>query len=295
MNIPLFGTHIQIKDYQCAYGHRLPHKTNIKLINLFVKVTNNCNSHCLFCSNQGVDYKGILFDYEKFWQIVDNLIENDIYINRINITGGEPAMVLNLVERILNKASENKYSSIHFHLNTNGILPTSQELMRNTRWNSISVSLHHYDLEKLSHIYGTKIDKEALLFKNINLDKVNASCNLIKGFIDSASEVEKMLKYVVSLGLPRLGFVALMKINDYCKTHFVDFDEIDFTNIPHFYFTESRNRGKDCKCSNYLFNHDGKILEVYMRNYANPNYCESSLLYDGQYLRQGFYDNNIIF
>ena len=103
-----------------------------------------------------------------------------------------------------------------------------------------------------------------------------------------------MMKYALSLGLPRLGFVALMKVNEYCKSHFVDYSDIDFSAIPNMYFTESRNRGADCKCSNYLYNHEGKILEVYMRNYSNPLYCESSLLYDGQYFRQGFHNDNII-
>jgi hypothetical protein len=32
-----------------------------------------------------------------------------------------------------------------------------------------------------------------------------------------------------------------------------------------------------------------------MRNYMNPNYCESSVVFDGQHLRQGFHDNNIIY
>jgi hypothetical protein len=36
-------------------------------------------------------------------------------------------------------------------------------------------------------------------------------------------------------------------------------------------------------------------LEIYMRNYCNFHYCESSLLYDGAYLRQGFHDDNIIY
>ena len=294
MKVDLFDKPFLIKNIGCrteaTSGGFIPPS-----INLFVKVTNNCNAGCHFCSNGYHAYDRLGFNLEKLWHIIDILIANQIIVNRVNITGGEPAIVANLVYKILDKASEDKYSSLHFHLNTNGLLPTSQELMRHSRWNSISVSLHHYDLETLSQIYGAKIGKNALTFRNINLDTINASCNLIKGYIDSPSEVEKMLKFVVSLGLPRLGFVALMKINDYCKNHFVDFDEIDFTAIPHLYFTESRNRGKDCKCSNYLFNHNGKILEVYMRNYANPHYCESSLLFDGLYLRQGFHDDNIIF
>lgn len=216
-------------------------------------------------------------------------------VNRVNISGGEPSIVLDVVNRILEQASVKRYEDIHLHLNTNGLLPASQALMRHHRWNSISMSLHHYDKDILSAIYGTKILEDAFCFNGVNMNLVNASCNLIRGYIDNSTDVEKILRFAISLGLPRLGFVALMKVNDYCRENYVDFDEIDFETIPHLYFTESRNRGSDCKCSNYLYNHNGRILEVYMRNYANPNYCESSLMFDGQYLRQGFHDDNIIY
>ena len=181
------------------------------------------------------------------------------------------------------------------HLNTNGLLPQSQELMRHPRWDSISMSLHHYDIARLSELYGCRIPNGAFYFDGINLQKVNSSCNLVKGYIDNAEEAHKMLDFNLDLGIPRIGFVALMKVNDYCREHFVDLEDIHLESIPHVYFTKSMNRGSDCKCSNYLYNRDLKILEIYMRNYANPNYCESSLVYDGEYLRQGFHQDNIIY
>lgn len=294
MNIPIFNKYIEIKELSCRRGHQDP-TTIPKAVNIFVKVTDGCNARCAFCSN-GICHKDATdFNHDKLWQVVDELRTNDILINRINITGGEPSTVTETVGQILKKASDQSYGGIHIHLNTNGLLPLSQSMMRHPRWDSISMSLHHYDPDKLAEIYGVKIPVTSFAFDGINLDKVNASCNLIRGYTDNAFEVEKMMKYAISLGLPRLGFVALMKVNDYCKERYVDFDEINFSKIPHLYFTESRNRGSDCKCSNYLYNHDGRILEIYMRNYANPNYCESSLMYDGQYLRQGFHDDNIVF
>lgn len=290
----MFEKNIYIKDVGCKYGslsaNHIPPS-----INLFVKVTNGCNARCAFCSNGGCVSAYVDFDHNKLWRIVDELKSKRIIVNRINITGGEPATVPLVVNHILERASVNKYRDIHLHLNTNGLLSSSKALMQNPRWDSISVSLHHYDIDKLSEIYGIHIPDDALSFEDVNVDNVNASCNLIRGYIDSDTEVEKMLRFAISLGLPRLGFVSLMKVNDYCRERYVDFDNIDFASIPHLYFTESRNRGSDCKCSNYLYNHNGKILEVYMRNYSNPDYCESSLLYDGQYLRQGFHDDNIIY
>ena len=193
------------------------------------------------------------------------------------------------------KIAVKEFDDIHLHLNTNGLLPQSQELMKHPRWDSISMSLHHYDIDMLSELYGCKIPDDAFKFEGVNKQKLNVSCNLVKGYIDNPEEAHKMLDFALELGIPRIGFVALMKVNDYCKERFIDLEDIHIDTIPHVYFTKSMNRGKNCKCSNYLYNKDLKILEIYMRNYANPQYCESSLMFDGEYLRQGFHDNNIIY
>jgi hypothetical protein len=200
-----------------------------------------------------------------------------------------------LVQAILNECNKNVYQEIYLHLNTNGLFPQSQELMKNPRWDSISMSLHHYDAYKLSDLYGTHVPETAFSFEGIDMNKVNVSCNLIKGYIDCAEEAHKILDFTLELGVPRIGFVALMKVNDYCLSHYVDFEEIRLVTIPHVYFTKSMNRGKNCKCSNYLYNKGLKILEIYTRNYMNHQYCESSLVYDGEYLRQGFQKDNIIY
>jgi len=93
------------------------------------------------------------------------------------------------------------------------------------------------------------------------MQKENVSCNLIRGYIDNAQEAHRMLDFALSLGVPRIGFVALMKLNQYCCDHFVDLEEIFWEKIPHVYFTNSMNRGAHCKCSNYLYNKNLKILE----------------------------------
>ena len=293
MQIDFNGKSISVKDFDCKFG-TLPVQPIAPFVNIFVKVTNGCNAGCLFCSNAGSPVSGSSFNVSKLVDIVDALKQAGIRVNRINITGGEPSVVSPLVCRILSSIEENGFDDIHLHLNTNGLLPQSQELMRHLRWDSISMSLHHYDLAKLSDLYGCPIPDSAFAFDGINLQKVNSSCNLIKCYIDNADEAHRMLDFNLELGIPRIGFVALMKVNDYCRKHFVDLEEIHLEIISHVYFTKSKNRGLDCKCSNYLYNRDLKILEIYMRNYANPNYCESSLVYDGEYLRQGFHRDNII-
>ncbi|MDE5857854.1 MAG: radical SAM protein, partial [Muribaculaceae bacterium] len=144
MEVKLFEKIISIKDKGCKYGS-LSTSHIPPAVNLFVKVTNGCNAHCAFCSNSGYFGEVVKFDHNKLWQIVDELVLKGIFVNRINITGGEPATVPLIVNCILERASAKIYKRIHLHLNTNGILPSSQVLMQNPRWDSISVSLHHYD------------------------------------------------------------------------------------------------------------------------------------------------------
>ena len=290
----IFGKEIAVKSHGCNVMDE-PGQRIIPSVNLFVKVTKGCNAHCRFCSNANSTDASNAFNMPKLITVIKELKEKGICVNRINITGGEPSVVSPLVYKILDAVEENSFDDVHLHLNTNGLLTQSQEMMRHPRWDSISMSLHHYDVSKLSELYGCRIPEKAFDFEGIDLQKVNSSCNLVKGYIDNAEEAHKMLDFNLDLGIPRIGFVALMKVNDYCREHFVDLEDIHLDSIPHVYFTKSMNRGSDCKCSNYLYNRDLKILEIYMRNYANPNYCESSLVYDGEYLRQGFHQDNIIY
>ena len=294
MGYVIFGKKIAIKSIGCNTVD-VPGHIILPSVNIFVKVTKGCNAGCLFCSNTNADAIIDDFNQDKFFEIIQELKRQRIIINRINITGGEPSVATNIVLPLLEECENEKYKEIHLHLNTNGLLPRSKKLMQHPRWNSISISLHYYEHNKLSEIYGVQISRAAFDFDGIEMSKVNASCNLIRGYIDSAVEVHRILDFIIELGIPRVGFVSLMKINEYCEQHYVDFDEIRFEDIPHVYFTNSMNRGKNCKCSNYLYNKDLKILEIYMRNYMNPQYCESSLVYDGMYLRQGFQDNNIVY
>ena len=282
-----------IKQFGCnqsdILGDEIPPSVNI-----FVKITNGCNAKCLFCSNADTKGTNGKFNLPKLLAIIQEFQNKNIIVNRINITGGEPSLVSNLVQSVLKECSNNIYKDIHLHLNTNGLFQQSQELMKNPRWNSISVSLHHYDLAKLSELYGVAIPETALDFEGIDTNKVNVSCNLIKEYIDCTKEAHKILDFTLKLGISRIGFVSLMKANDFCRNRYVDFEDIHLDSIPHVYFTKSMNRGKDCKCSNFLYNKGLKILEIYTRNYMNPYYCESALVYDGEFLRQGFHEDNII-
>ena len=76
------------------------------------------------------------------------------------------------------------------------------------------MSLHHYDLGKLSELYGCDIPSNAFDLVNVDRQKLNVSCNLVKGYIDNPGEAKKMLDFTLDMDIVRIGFVALMKVND---------------------------------------------------------------------------------
>ena len=288
------GHPIAIKRYDCD-SHDVAGKPMLPHVNIYVKVSNACNAHCPFCVNAGCRADRKEFDISILTRTVDELMQQGVAVNRLCITGGEPSLVPERVTEILDIFSASRYSNIHFQLSTNGMTMASHELMRNPRWHYITISLHHYDKKILSELFGIKNEPLGIDLDGVDLKKVNTNCMLIHGYIDSPIEIQKMFDHNISLGIPEVGLVSLMKVNDYCKDHFVDFSDIKFSSIPNFYRTRSRNRGEDCRCANFRYMPEpGKNLSVYMRYYANPNYCESSLMFDGEHLYQGFGKDSII-
>ncbi len=290
----LFGKDIDLQQFGCSGFGNKPQPQR-PFVNLYVKVTDACNAHCRFCSNAG-NKPVSAFNLEKFKTCVEEITSSEIRLNRICLTGGEPSMKPMLAEEIIDYIESNKLCELtQLQLNTNGLTSDSLRLMHHNRLDVISVSLHHYQHILSKEIFRCEIPGHMGGYPGVNRAKLNVSCNLVRGYIDCAEEVEKYLRYVASMGIVTVGFVSLMKLNHYCREHFIDFSEIDWDAIPHLYKVGEKEHANHCKCRNYVYDSSHGMINVYMRETVNPEYCGSSLLYDGAYLRQGFNKNNIIY
>lgn len=291
----LFGKTIEIQRYGCSeplgMTRMLP-----PFVNLYVKVTNGCNAYCRFCCNSG-SRRISTFNLSKLYECIEEINHSAIRLNRICLTGGEPSLCYDRTHDIIKFIqSSSDCTGTQLQLNTNGLSVDAYRLMRHSRLDVISVSLHHYDKDAVEEIYGCKPDSGIANYPGVDCRKLNVSCNLISGYIDSADEVKKYLDFVAARGIRTVGFVSLMKKNDYCREKFIDFSEIDFDSIPHLILTRERHHQTHCKCRNYIYKAiNGAMLEVYMRENLDPEYCASSLLFDGENLRQGFNNDNIIY
>lgn len=283
----MFSRPLQLKHDTCSFCGQPPQELH-PYVNIFVRVTNRCPANCAFCSNMGNRQQDMGFDEDKLFRIIDELIARDIYVKRLNITGGEPSVVAPRVKSLLSRLADFPYSFIHAHLNTIGIGEAARELMMAPRWDSISISLHHYDKARRCEMYRLPHLEDFSIPAELPREKLNASCNLVRGYVDNESTTGRMMSYALRLGFPRLGFVSLMKTNEYCRHHAVDYTEVAWEKISGLSFIGDRARETHCRCRNYLYREGEKVLEIYMRHCLEPKYADSSLLFDGLHLYQGF-------
>lgn len=282
----LFGKEIQLRSHECSYCG-LAQDVIRPYVNLYVKVTNSCNASCPFCSNQNCT-ESADFDADKFFRILNEICNSDIRLNRISFTGGEPTIESELVIKYLDQINDNpNLDSTQIQINTNLLTPESHKVAIHPRIDSISVSRHHPD--------GFLGKNDSQYFSGIPSQKLNLSCVIVKGMNDRAETARAMMDFALANQIPHLGFVELLPVNNYAQTHHVSLSEINWVSIPGLRKMMEHRNGSVCRCANYVYCSDGGLLDVYMRNYADSGYCESSLLFDGQHLRQGFKTDNIIY
>lgn len=271
----LFGTELQLRKCYCALNNNPASPIEKDYINLYVRF-DGCQANCKFCTYKRTNNG---FNVGKYKLIVEELKHKDIEIRKISFTGGEPTLNWELFADVVGYTMRS--FDTFYVLSTNGFSNVSPYFV----FDSIALSRHHYNTEihhnEILGVSYTIPDEELMKYRNLHL-----SCNLIKGYIDSASEIEKYLQWAASLSIQDIGFVGLMPTNEYAQTHRVDFDD----NIKNLMCVKEWKDREFCRCKNYTYfdENTGRILGVYHRQVFAPNCFENMLSFDGQNLRVGY-------
>lgn len=273
--IEIFGQKVDIRNNNCTRCGEIPTRTPMKL-NLYIKLTDMCNAKCEMCSNRGNE-KTSKLDLEKLKMVIKYL-DNRNLINRIGITGGEPMLNMSKLNDLLNIIFDVKKDSM-VTINTNGFnIKNILYLDSIDKVNGIHISRHHYDDEINNDFFGistaTNSDIEYMMNKLDNKKLLRLNCLLMKNYINNIKEVSNYLETAANLGIFRVGFVSLMKVNDFSKENFINFNDI-FRDLPSNYCkTDKLNDLNICECENgvYLSN-NGDIVEYYARMTKELN-CE---------------------
>lgn len=291
--LELFNKGITIREFDCQLYDESIRKFDEYKVNLFVQVTDKCNAQCSFCEFHDNKEKG--FNTSKLKEIIQE-IQSKCTIGKLNFTGGEPTIDMKHFDKVFNECINTLKIEPEITVNTNGI--NLMSLLEYIEYiDSVGLSRHHYKDELNQEVFKTsKVAsyKEISSFQEKVADKciLHGRCNLIKGYIDSTKEIKSYMDFMSRAGIIWYGFVTLMPLNEYCKKSVVldselirECDDFRQNELWHRY-----EKGKlECQCADYLYcTEDGNIVSFYNRIFCNPDLKDGQLVYDGQYLREGF-------
>lgn len=291
----LFGHEIPVRTLSCSTDGCPPDKLG-PYVNLFIRVTDQCNMDCPFCVYHSSSAN--TFSTSNFDGVLNELARTKLRVKKISFTGGEPTIFGDILDWASSK-SRFLIPKAFQVLNTNGYLGGARSARLNSvpRYldmvDNIALSCHHWGFSKSRVLFGAppammSIHGSVPEMLQKRRDKLHMRCNLVKGFVDSAETIYEYLCHF-SEHCDDFGFVSLRRANDYCRNNFVDTAGIDFSGIPQVFRTRVTTRGKCC-CRNYMaYNRKGQLVHFYVRTDDDlSDSCESILVYDIDHLKIGF-------
>ena len=285
----IFGHEVEVRAQTCNMNSVRGSSVAEPYINLYVRITNNCNAACEFCEFNGVDRNQ--FDMMKFMYTLYRLYR-EVKINKIAITGGEPTTWVGYVQNIV-KAVKELDPTIYTVVNTNGY--RWKPLMDYLPYiDSVALSRHHISDTVNTNIFDTHDVASLMDIADFpDKSKLHLSCNLMRGYVDSAEKAHEYIEHFSTLGVLDVGFVSLMQINAFCKSRHINFNELELESMPDTIRTMTQSQGDlkkpSCRCANFLTStSNGSIVKSYARYYAEPEACSALLVFDDNQLKVGF-------
>ena len=168
-----------------------------------VMLTSKCNGSCEWC----VDKNGFHPKQEVPYHVLTDVLKH-LGKKNVILLGGEPSMYKHL-EQLVRQLYNNGHS---VYITTNGSRMTKLSNIPN--FTGVNISIHHYDLSRNSKITGINLGYPQLKANISRLywygtAKTRLNCTLIKGQIDSVTEITKYIEFAKKLGVASVRFAEL--------------------------------------------------------------------------------------
>lgn len=292
MNKTLFGKTVTLKDHHCRNllnsNQSISADVEEPYANIYVRIQNVCNAKCKFCEFTGENKH---FDKYKMYYALSEM-QKKFLINKVSFTGGEPTLDIDTLSEAIKLVKEvNKNAFIV--VNTNGY---NLDGLVGLPIDSVALSRHHYSDSINNEILGFNAPSSLKIKELSSKLNLHLSCNLLKDNIDSIDEIIKYLHFADSVDVDDVGFVSLMKVNDFCKNNFVDFHNIGINDDERLFRNKEWKYKDICKCANYLYivPNTGNVIKFYSRCALKPHCTDSQLVFDCNVLKDGFNGNILI-
>jgi len=179
---------------------------------LRLSVTDNCNFSCEYCTNEGqLHNRGNYIDIEIVKKIATKIKEEEIYVRKVNITGGEPLLhkeLLKIVE-CFSAISES------VTINTNGSLLDRKKIIS---LHGAGISNIKFGIDSLVRELTKPCISKSIYDKNKIIDNLlfsvelmpRSSANVVLTTYN-ANEFDCILEFMISQKINLVEFLELIK------------------------------------------------------------------------------------
>ena len=231
-DVNLFGTFISVKNYLCA-KNGCPYEEKKKPVKLQLSVcpTSYCGAACPFCSARMLPHGGTaekkFIDTAKLEKVIRELHDRDM-IRGVSLTGGEPFTEVELLNEIIEMVFDICGIETEISINTNGSgLGKLDRIKRLAFVDTIHISRHHYDDARNEAYFKTRVATSGEIKGIVDIVKDRKlfvyNCLLLKDGIGTYEEMVKFLEFAAETGVPKVGFVTPMAVNDYTRENRVSY------------------------------------------------------------------------
>jgi MoaA/NifB/PqqE/SkfB family radical SAM enzyme len=230
MNICYYETSI----FHVISNQNEENKVVYEKLPLNVLLTKKCNADCRFCVEKTKEKTKNRLTWSDFAEAINTGIEHDA-VSDVLLLGGEPLYFCGILELI-------KVLKIAPIITTNAHRLVSDRTFFdefcNANIKALNISLPHYDEKKRSKIMGS------LLFSNEEIKKVlrrlsfdvRINTLLVKDYINTLSEIEKMAEFCAEIGASELKVGELTarnpSIHDFIRDEVTIFNRDHYVEIP---------------------------------------------------------------
>ena len=299
--ISVLGKELDVKGYICSTdGVNYPPKPADIQLQMSVSPTSYCPASCAFCIAKGTKTVNKI-DLVKFEKVMTALKKENV-VRGVKITGGEPCGDIKLLDEVVSILYETFGFKLELSMSTNGMgLENLHKIKYLEHMESIHISRHHYDDSINQKIFNAAVPDTKKLKEIISSvsykDIFVLNCMLLKDYINSPEEAHRFLDYAIEVGVPKVGFMVCMPINDYAKKQTIKYGEVLRDDDPSIFFTRGFVDYEACRCRDGVYvSKTGNLIEFYGRD-TNPsgcNYCRGFVYDADNHLRDGFSGNIIV-
>jgi len=242
---------------------------------LRISITNTCNFDCIYCSNEGQQHnEGQYLNIEFIKAFCRKIKNENIYLRRVNITGGEPLLHPELFYII----HEFAQVTDNVALNTNGSLINKNKLKNLVKYgvNTIKIGIDNIvGVEAKPCLSIQNINNPEHLKRNILLCKQYIQDTSLDVVLSSANAmtIDSVVKFVINNKLNNTLFIELIQ-SDFWNNGIIPDKGLSFQELLQILIKNSNKL-------NYSFNSERGIYNVIINDklhvFYTLDYCKYNL------------------